>query len=189
VPLHRWLGDAPGAPAEAGFRRLDIEADDWRDLALDIAAGGGRLLALWGTCADGRRGVVHAVAVAPPRALLVSVRLPDGVTSYPGVADIFPAAGRLQRAAYDMTGLRAGDQDTRPWLRHGAWQADVFPLRDAPMPPPVAAPVDDYAFVRVMGDGVHEIPVGPVHAGIIEPGHFRFSVVGEKVLRLEERLG
>ena len=44
-------------------------------------------------------------------------------------------------------------------------------------------------FVRVEGDGVHEIPVGPVHAGIIEPGHFRFSVVGEKVLRLEERLG
>jgi Ni,Fe-hydrogenase III large subunit len=41
----------------------------------------------------------------------------------------------------------------------------------------------------VEGDGVHEIPVGPVHAGIIEPGHFRFSVVGEKVLRLEERLG
>jgi Ni,Fe-hydrogenase III large subunit len=49
--------------------------------------------------------------------------------------------------------------------------------------------VDAYPFVHVDGDGVHEIPVGPVHAGIIEPGHFRFSVVGEKVLRLEERLG
>jgi Ni,Fe-hydrogenase III large subunit len=49
--------------------------------------------------------------------------------------------------------------------------------------------LEDYAFVRVEGDGVHEIPVGPVHAGIIEPGHFRFQVVGEKVLRLEERLG
>src|SRR6185295_3385089 len=46
-----------------------------------------------------------------------------------------------------------------------------------------------YPFVRVEGDGVHEIPVGPVHAGVIEPAHFRFSVVGEKVLRLEERLG
>ena len=43
--------------------------------------------------------------------------------------------------------------------------------------------------MQVEGDGVHEIAVGPVHAGIIEPGHFRFSVVGEKVLRLEERLG
>jgi len=49
--------------------------------------------------------------------------------------------------------------------------------------------IDHYSFVPVEGDGVHEIPVGPVHAGIIEPGHFRFSVVGEKVLRLEERLG
>jgi Ni,Fe-hydrogenase III large subunit/Ni,Fe-hydrogenase III component G len=48
---------------------------------------------------------------------------------------------------------------------------------------------DDYPFVQVEGQGVHEIPVGPVHAGIIEPGHFRFSIVGEKVLRLEERLG
>ena len=52
-----------------------------------------------------------------------------------------------------------------------------------------STPVDNYAFVPVEGDGVHEIPVGPVHAGIIEPGHFRFSVVGEKVLRLEEHLG
>jgi Ni,Fe-hydrogenase III large subunit/Ni,Fe-hydrogenase III component G len=50
-------------------------------------------------------------------------------------------------------------------------------------------PLDAYPFVRVEGEGVHEIPVGPVHAGIIEPGHFRFSVVGETVLRLEERLG
>ena len=48
---------------------------------------------------------------------------------------------------------------------------------------------DDYPFVPVEGEGVHEIPVGPVHAGTIEPGHFRFSIVGEKVLRLEERLG
>ena len=48
---------------------------------------------------------------------------------------------------------------------------------------------DAYPFVKVEGQGVHEIPVGPVHAGIIEPGHFRFSVVGERILRLEERLG
>ena len=61
------------------------------------------------------------------------------------------------------------------------------PARLAPAPP--TGRTDQYQFVRVAGDGVHEIPVGPVHAGIIEPGHFRFSVVGEKVLRLEERLG
>ena len=61
-------------------------------------------------------------------------------------------------------------------------------LRRRPAPLAVQARIA-YAFVRVEGDGVHEIPVGPIHAGIIEPGHFRFSIVGEKVLRLEERLG
>ena len=71
---------------------------------------------------------------------------------------------------------------------------DVFPLRkdfpSAGLPDAANGPhPDNYPFVRVEGEGVHEIPVGPVHAGTIEPGHFRFSVVGEGVLRLEERLG
>jgi Ni,Fe-hydrogenase III large subunit len=92
----------------------------------------------------------------------------------------------------DLSGLlAAGSQDTRPWLAHGAWPADYFPLRhgvDAKQTFPDAALID-YPFVRVEGDGVHEIAVGPVHAGVIEPGHFRFSIVGEKVLRLEQRLG
>ncbi|MDX1376230.1 MAG: hypothetical protein R3357_11735, partial [Burkholderiales bacterium] len=75
-------------------------------------------------------------------------------------------------------------------LRHAAWPDSVYPLRsdvDAATRLPPAD--DDYAFVTVEGEGVHEIPVGPVHAGTIEPGHFRFSVVGEKLLRLEARLG
>ena len=99
----------------------------------------------------------------------------------------------MQRAAFDLLGMRAdGAATTRPWLRHGAWPDR--PLPAAPRHRAAAAArragaASDYPFVRVEGDGVHEIPVGPVHAGIIEPGHFRFSVVGEKVLRLEERLG
>ena len=48
---------------------------------------------------------------------------------------------------------------------------------------------DAYPFIRVEGEGVHEIPVGPIHAGTIEPGHFRFSIIGERALRLEQRLG
>jgi hypothetical protein len=52
-----------------------------------------------------------------------------------------------------------------------------------------ATETDAYPFVSVSGDGVHEIPVGPVHAGTIEPGHFRFSIIGDRVLRLEQRLG
>jgi Ni,Fe-hydrogenase III large subunit len=85
--------------------------------------------------------------------------------------------------------LRSTDADTRPWLRHAAWPESFHPLVHINTPPSLATVADNYAFVPVEGDGVHEIPVGPVHAGTIEPGHFRFSVVGEKVLRLEERLG
>src|SRR5439155_17396883 len=74
------------------------------------------------------------------------------------------------------------------WL--ASWPIDKFPLqRDFVASPQWEPGEEPYAFVKVEGDGVHEIPVGPVHAGIIEPGHFRFQVVGEKVLRLEERLG
>jgi Ni,Fe-hydrogenase III large subunit len=96
----------------------------------------------------------------------------------------------MQRAMADLSGLRSTDPDIRPWLRHTAWPRSYRPLIDPPPLRPAAEPViDAYEFVRVEGDGVHEIAVGPVHAGTIEPGHFRFSVVGEKVLRLEERLG
>ncbi len=96
----------------------------------------------------------------------------------------------MQRAVTDLSGLRSTDADTRPWLRHAAWPDTFHPLIDDDASLSVMVPIaNHYAFVPVEGNGVHEIPVGPVHAGIIEPGHFRFSVVGEKVLRLEERLG
>ncbi|MDP2056306.1 MAG: Ni,Fe-hydrogenase III large subunit, partial [Thiobacillus sp.] len=73
---------------------------------------------------------------------------------------------------------------------HGAWPANVFPLRkdfDASLP--ATHDTDAYPFIRVEGDGVHEIAVGPIHAGTIEPGHFRFSIIGDRILKLEERQG
>jgi Ni,Fe-hydrogenase III large subunit len=96
----------------------------------------------------------------------------------------------MQRATADLLGISpSADADRRKWLRHGAWSEGVFPLRKDFEAADPAGGGDDYPFVPVAGEGVHEIPVGPVHAGTIEPGHFRFSVVGEKILRLEERLG
>jgi len=95
----------------------------------------------------------------------------------------------MQRALSDLTGVASTDPDHRPWLRHASWPQGYRPLVDREPPQRRPAVIDDYRFVAVEGEGVHEIAVGPVHAGTIEPGHFRFSVVGEKLLRLEEHLG
>lgn len=166
--------------------RIAVDADGWRRVFEQAAQSGSRLGALWGTD-EGGTFAVHALLVVHDRLAWLTLGL-DGL-SYPDVSSVFPAATRMQRAVRDLLGLRAGD-DERGWLRHGAWSADSYPLRKD-VHPNAQLPEGDarYAFVPVEGEGVHEIAVGPVHAGTIEPGHFRFSVVGERVLRLEERLG
>src|SRR5512140_135886 len=181
-------------PAPLPVWHGSVDAQRWHAAARSAAQAGGRLLSLWGT--DRSQGAATALAVCAAYALpdgLVWLDLPlgDARVRYPDLAGIFPYAGRMQRAAADLLGVEVqGAEDSRPWLNHGAWPEDQFPLRrDAEAAIVRAQPAQDYPFVRVEGDGVHEIAVGPVHAGIIEPGHFRFSVVGEKVLRLEERLG
>jgi Ni,Fe-hydrogenase III large subunit/Ni,Fe-hydrogenase III component G len=172
--------------------RERLVRSQWLMTAQAERDAGAVLLALWGS--DERdRGegfLVRAVLLGPARVSLLELPVPADAVRFPGLSEIFPAAGRMERALGDLLGLQAEDGDARPWLRHAAWPRDRFPLRHdfEPGPAPPLQP-DNYLFVRVEGDGVHEIAVGPVHAGIIEPGHFRFSVVGEKVLRLEERLG
>jgi Ni,Fe-hydrogenase III large subunit/Ni,Fe-hydrogenase III component G len=188
--------EADRLPGAMPVFRAEVGAAQWTVVCRQVQKQGGRLVALWGSDARGAGGgfVVHA-ALAMRDGLLV-IDLPLVGASYPDIASIFPAAERLQRATFDLLGISAiGAEDRRKWLRHGAWQENEFPLRKdfVPIRDPRStthdAAVDDYPFVRVEGEGVHEIPVGPVHAGTIEPGHFRFSVVGETVLRLEERLG
>lgn len=114
----------------------------------------------------------------------------------PSQAPFFPSASRSERHTQDMFGVQFTDHpDSRPWLRHQAWQKHQYPLRkDFPLQgeldAEVITPADlDYSFIKARGSGVYEIPVGPVHAGIIEPGHFRFQAIGETVLNLEQRLG
>ena len=152
---------------------------------------GGQLVALWG-CDDRDRDRGYAVNVVLQDAdglVLLEHALPSSESTYPDLAVVFPAANRMQRAAFDLVGIASEAEDQRPWVWQASWPIDQFPLRRDFVASPKWQPgEEEYAFVRVEGDGVHEIPVGPVHAGIIEPGHFRFQVVGEKVLRLEERL-
>jgi Ni,Fe-hydrogenase III large subunit len=164
-------------PTPLAIRHGVVDREGWLAVAEDVARGGGHLVSMWGSAhADGTPVACAAYAFAFDDGLAwIDLPLPDGAT-YPDLARLFPAAGRMQRAARELNGIQAeGAVDTRPWLDHGLWQGQAEPT--------------PYPFVRVEGEGVHEIAVGPVHAGIIEPGHFRFSVVGEKVLRLEQRLG
>lgn len=192
MPLRAWFAQARELQGAVGVSRLLVDAIAWRQAATDFAAGGARLLALWSGPGEDGGSQVHAVFFAAPGVLVLTLALPAGQGKYPGIESVFPAAARMQRAVRDLQGLEAMGGDTRPWLRHQAWPEGYLPLAAPPNqapPPPGALRPDQYDFVQVQGDGVHEIAVGPVHAGIIEPGHFRFSVVGEKVLRLEERLG
>ena len=196
--LRRWFDQAAqktelnaegaiaGAPNTWG---LTVARDEWRQAAEDLATHEGRLLTLWASRDDAGEDIVRAAFIAGPGVLILGLPLTFD-TDYPGIEQWFPSASRMQRAVADLSGLRTTGPDKRPWLRHAAWPEGFHPLVHVNTPPAPSVPmIDGYAFVAVEGDGVHEIPVGPVHAGIIEPGHFRFSVVGEKVLRLEERLG
>ncbi len=152
---------------------------------------GGQLVALWGSDERdrGRGFCLHVLLVDANGLTLLEHTLPDGEARYPDLSPIFPVANRMQRANFDVLGIQCDADDQRPWLWQAAWPIDQFPLRrDFEVSPKWEPGEEDYPFVRVSGDGVHEIAVGPVHAGIIEPGHFRFQVVGEKVLRLEARL-
>lgn len=190
MSLKPWWDSATPVAGVAGIRRLAVDASSWTRAAQSFAAADAHLLALWAARAAVEEGfVIRAAFVAANAGLILELPVAHTELRYPGLAAYFSAASRMQRATYDLWGLRATDPDTRPWLRHAAWAGDGFPLRDAAVSAGGIPAAHTYRFVRVDGDGVHEIPVGPVHAGIIEPGHFRFSVVGEKVLRLEERLG
>jgi Ni,Fe-hydrogenase III large subunit/Ni,Fe-hydrogenase III component G len=174
-----------------------VNSAEWNEVARLVHESGGKLVALWGgdnRDRDGTFGIFAAYAIVAGLAVIeLSIEQSSAAEApaYPDLSGMFPVAVRMQRAVYDLLGIQAMDSaDQRPWLRHGAWPEGVFPLRrDFDTSQEFANPQERYPFVRVAGDGVHEIPVGPIHAGIIEPGHFRFSIVGEKVLRLEARLG
>ncbi|MEZ5934729.1 MAG: hydrogenase expression protein HypE [Alphaproteobacteria bacterium] len=150
-------------------------------LAPETEQGRWTLLGLWG-----EPDAVH-LALLDERAGeagVLSLACADG--RYPSVGARHSPAVRLERAAHDLFGLvPSGLSDGRPWLDHDRWGVRS-PLNGAAAVDPLAAP---YTFLPAEGESLHQIPVGPVHAGIIEPGHFRFTANGETVVRLEERLG
>jgi Ni,Fe-hydrogenase III large subunit len=160
--------------------RVVVDEDLWRQAVLGLAAGEATLLGLWSDGAEVHLGMIQDAG----EVLVVSLAAAQG--RFPSVAYTHVPALRLERAIRDLYGLEPeGCPDQRRWLDHGRWGLR-HPLGRAET---ADAGGDAYAFLTAEGPPLHQIPVGPVHAGIIEPGHFRFTANGETVVRLEERLG
>jgi Ni,Fe-hydrogenase III large subunit len=196
--LERLQADGIGAqpesaPGLAPVQVIRVAADDWGRLALHARQSGCRWVACWGED-RGAELTVHAVFEKNGGYLAARTAVARATPLLPSHTPHYPAANRPERHIQDLYGIAYSDHpDTRRWTRHRAWKSSQFPLRkEFPKAgtPAVPTPPDDaYRFLFAHGAGVYEIPVGPVHAGIIEPGHFRFQAVGEQVLNLEERLG
>jgi Ni,Fe-hydrogenase III large subunit/Ni,Fe-hydrogenase III component G len=158
----------------------------------DALHGRGFRLALVAAHHDGDalRIVYLYTAAGPDRR--VELHLPVNLAdpAVPTLAGLSFAAGRFEREIHDLYGIRpVGHPLPRRLVRHPHWPAGWYPMRhDAGPPPEFGATEEPFPFLTVQGPGVYEIPVGPVHAGLIEPGHFRFSVVGESILKLKARL-
>jgi Ni,Fe-hydrogenase III large subunit len=143
-----------------------------------------RLVSLFGTLSPEGRPCVRYILDLGEQAYRIVEQPVTG--ALPSVTPLTPAAAWYERELADQFGVEiTGHPDLRPLLLHENWPDSVHPLVDDVTKVPVAR--REYRFLKVKGDGVCEVPVGPVHAGIIEPGHFRFSVVGDTVLRLELR--
>jgi Ni,Fe-hydrogenase III large subunit/Ni,Fe-hydrogenase III component G len=139
---------------------------------------------------DAIRVVYLFVSGPPDTRTELHIRLAPGRPEVPTLAHLSFPAGRFEREMHDLHGIVPLDHPLpRRLVRHFHWPRGWYPMRpDAGPPPPFGEQEGPYPFLEVEGDGVYEIPVGPVHAGLIEPGHFRFSVVGETILKLKARL-
>ena len=156
----------------------------------DLLGRGYRLALVAGL--DDERGLHVVYSFLAPGATPVELRVAlDGSTrrAVSLAALSFPAS-RFERELFDLYGIDpVGHPQRRPLVRHAHWPEGYHPMAAGTGPAPTLHPDEGgYPFIAVEGAGVYEIPVGPVHAGLIEPGHFRFSVVGETILKMKARL-
>ena len=168
-------------PGHQGWPRVRVPRTGWRAIGEALRTGRVSLLGLWGDAESVHAALYEAAA----QSVAIATNLVrEG--SCPSLAPYHPPALRPERAIRDLYGTQFTEHpDPRPWLDHGHWPV-VNPLApQVQLPAPLAA----YEFLAAEGPALHQVAVGPVHAGIIEPGHFRFTAHGETVVRLEERLG
>jgi len=175
---------------------LEIRILDWEQAAKTARSLDMRLVAVWATeggCHEQDEGMYAYMCFAHPehRHALLRTLLGKKRREIPSISKHYIAASRMERHMQDMFGIDVTNTpDNRRWLKHEHWPEDSRPLlREFTRDTRMERVEGEYEFIRSGSEGVYEIPVGPVHAGIIEPGQFRFLAVGELVLNMEERLG
>ncbi len=158
-------------------------ADQWQALIEALPTAPDLILrALWADTTH-----LHALFhdLADDTILPASVAVERGF--YRALSPVRPAAALFERMIHDLWGHAAADAtDSRPWLDHGRWGV-THPM--APRPVPSGGAADPLDFLPSEGTDLHQVPVGPIHAGIIEAGHLRLTASGETLVRLEVRLG
>ena len=136
--------------------------------------------------------VINAVFVNFKKSewIIVSMDIPQENPCFDSLAKIMHSATLFEREIWEMFGIEPkGNPDLRRLNLHDeVWPGGTYPVRKD-YQEAQTGPLSNYKFSRVEGEGIFEVPVGPVHAGIIGPGHFRFSVAGEPIINLETRLG
>ena len=186
-----------GSAAElAPAHVLNLDVEDWGRFAEVAKQQVIRWCAIWALQQDDENLLLNACFEKEGDYLVVRAPLELRSPVLPSHTPVYPAANRPERHMQDMFGvLFSNHPDHRRWTRHQAWSEEDYPLRKnfpaSNEKSKTVEPATDhhYNFFQAQGAAVYEIPVGPIHAGIIEPGHFRFQAVGERVLNLEERLG
>jgi len=182
-----------GGGVAAGHCRVSstVTASQLLERARELLDDGMRLTLVSGRDDGSQMRVTYLFTAGPPdRRIELEVPLDRDHPSVPTLAALSFPASRFERELRDLFGVEpVGHPQPRRLVLHQHWPETWHPLRaDAGEPPSFADDTRSYPFVPVEGPGVYEIPVGPVHAGLIEPGHFRFWVVGETILRMKARL-
>lgn len=172
------------------FARHRVSQDELSDVSERLLDQGFRLSLVAAHDDDSVLRIIYLfLAGVPDRRIELECVVPSRDPAIRSLAYLSFPAGRFEREMADLYGIRPiGHPKLRRMVRHAHWPEDWYPMRGAVAPATESEGAGHFPFVTVEGPGIYEIPVGPVHAGLIEPGHFRFSVAGETVVRLKARL-
>jgi Ni,Fe-hydrogenase III large subunit/Ni,Fe-hydrogenase III component G len=177
----------------SGITAYSIPRERFAEAAKAMKTAGARLAAEWAVDESpfGKGFGIYAYYAKDSEYLIVKTYTSLEDPTFPSLTKKFVPAYRFERQMRSLMGvIPLGHPDSRPWIKHEDWQENVYPLRKSfDASKSISKIKGEYQWITAEGEGVYEIPVGPVHAGIIEPGHFRFQAVGEDVINLEEKLG